>query len=1235
MRTTKLLTLLALLLTAATGAWAQSTTHIVKQDNVNTIFGGAGYTLGSGVTAGDILDFQGEIDLQHSLIVNKQVTIKSTTKDAVVKLNTPTNVASNAYTATVMYPQSFVINKDGSGTTVQDIRIENTETWIYNTSNVTFTGVTFHVDARVGSGVGHLAVRYSDNVKFDGCTIYTKDNGSTSSFVLTGSSNCTVENCTILSEGSVGNPLVLGNTQNANNDKPNGFSLVNDHNTVKNCTINAPISSMCRVNLCGKYGLLEGNTITCDVGSGFGAVAPTSFDERITYRNNTIGGNLGPLAYSTVEGNTVAGTLSVPQGSVLTDNNVTGNVTISANSSDYTGSTITGNSILGKVTFSNNSKNNTFTDNTVISSEAYAVVMASTKDANNTVTDNVLLAASNAGDAAVNLNNGTGNTISDNLSEAATGDVTWNFDAATGTLTIGGTGAMADYDQTTAPWAFLSDKIIRVVIGDGVTKVGSNAFQGCTALNDVFVKGANTLTIGTAAFDATKTPAIYVPTGTEAAYQTAWSAYAGSIGEYMNCGADVMAVYDAASHTLTICGKGAMTDFASAADQPWKSLQGQLQTVCFEPFITAIGANAFSGCSALTAANIEGTGVTIADGAFDGNATGRRIFVPVSAIAGYGESSHAADIYATGQCGAEGSDISWELNAKTMALSISGTGAMADYASYSSVPWYSVRGKITSVTIAEGVTSVGSYAFYSCSNLANVNIPATVTSVGDQAFRGCSALTDITLPAGLTSIGSFAFSGCNGLTTVTIPDGVTEISNYAFADCAALTTISIPAGVTSIGISAFANCAALTSIDIPAGVTTINSNLFNGCTSLTAITIPDGVTSINSSAFHSCSKLESITLPASVTSVYNYAFLECSMLAEVNIFAVSLQTYGYNAFMNTHADLKIYVPAASVDTYKAGWSAYADKFAALPYYALTMKEGTQDADKWTVKAGTDGSFQSLPLEGVKAGTKVKLKYDGDRSMLKGVKAKIEYPEPAANSVDLSKLTADYEAQDGEVLTGTLGANVKISIAAGATVTLDGVTINGVKSKDFKWAGITCVGDATIILKDGTTNTVMGFKADYPGIFIASDKTLTIKGETAGTGSLNARSNGSGAGIGGGYQIACGNIEIQGGVITATGGSNSAGIGSGRESSCGNITISGGSVTATGGANGAGIGSGYAGSCGNITITTGVTQVTATKGDYAPNSIGKAEGSSSCGTVTIGGSVTGNITTSPYTYQPSN
>ena len=990
MRKYKLLLLLVLLLTATTGAWAQSTTHVVKQDNVNTIFSGDGYTLGDAVKAGDVLDFQGTIDIEHSLIVNKQVTIKSSTKDAVVKLNTPTTVMPNEYSATVMYPQSFVINKAGSGTTVQDIRIENTETWIFNTSNVTFTGVTMWVeDAKVGAGLGHVSLRYSDHITLDGCTVYTKNNGGSGCCVLTGSHDCTFKDTRFENAGSAGNILFIGNPYNGD-DKPADYTMNNDNISVLNCTITAESSgalSQFRIND-GLRHRIENCTV--NFATNFSCAA-TASEDGIVIRNNTF-----------TKG------LSIPRASTVTGNTINGNVTISANSSDYTGSTITGNSILGKVTFNSNSKNNTFTGNTVISSEAYAVVMASTKDANNTVTDNVLLAASNAGDAAVNLNNGTGNTVSDNLSEAATGDVTWNFDAATGTLTIGGTGAMADYDQTTAPWAFLSDKITRVVIGEGVTKVGSNAFAGCTALNDVFVKGAGTLTIGTAAFDATKTPAIYVPTGQEAAYQTAWAAYAGSIGEYMNCGADAMALYDAATKTLTICGKGAMTDFTSAADQPWKSLQGQLQTVCFEPFITAIGANAFSGCTALTAVNIEGTGVTIADGAFDGNATGRRIFVPAQAIAGYGESAYLADIYSAGQCGAEGSDVSWELNAQTMALAISGTGAMADYANANSVPWSSVRGKITSVTIAEGVTSVGSYAFYNCSSMATVSIPDGVTSIGGSAFYGCSnlanvtipdglttiggsafqncaALTAITLPASVTSIGSSAFRVCSKLESITLPAGLTNIGDYAFYNCSSMATVNIPDGVTTIGGSTFYGCSNLTNVTIPDGVTTIGSSAFQNCAALTAITLPASVTSVGYQAFRSCSMLESITLPAGLTNIGSYAFYYCSMLAEVNIFAVSLQNYGSNAFRDTPDGLKIYVPAISLEEYKTQWSAYADKFVALPYYALTVKEGTQDADKWTVKVGDAEKTVTLPITNLKGGETITLQYNG-RLKVKSVKA---------------------------------------------------------------------------------------------------------------------------------------------------------------------------------------------------------------------------------------------------------
>jgi hypothetical protein len=129
-----------LLMTVVTGAWAQST-HVVNQDNVNDIFSGDGFTLGDAVSAGDILDFQGTIDLgeenSHSLVVNKQVTIVSSTKDAVVKLHTPAGdgLGNNP-------GNTFVINAAGAGTQVQDIRLENTGMWIFNTSNVTFTGVT-------------------------------------------------------------------------------------------------------------------------------------------------------------------------------------------------------------------------------------------------------------------------------------------------------------------------------------------------------------------------------------------------------------------------------------------------------------------------------------------------------------------------------------------------------------------------------------------------------------------------------------------------------------------------------------------------------------------------------------------------------------------------------------------------------------------------------------------------------------------------------------------------------------------------------------------------------------------------------------------------------------------------------------------------------------------------------------------------------------------------------------
>lgn len=227
-------------------------------------------------------------------------------------------------------------------------------------------------------------------------------------------------------------------------------------------------------------------------------------------------------------------------------------------------------------------------------------------------------------------------------------------------------------------------------------------------------------------------------------------------------------------------------------------------------------------------------------------------------------------------------------------------------------------------------------------------------------------------------------------------------------------------------------------------------------------------------------------------------------------------------------------------------------------------------------------------------------------------AELAWTEP--HITNLASLTGDYTANNGEVLTGTLSGEYKISIPDNAVVTLEGVSINADGSMvDGEFAGITCMGNATIILANGTTNTVKGFYEDWPGIWIRRNYTLTIKG----TGSLDVSSNGWGAGIGGGVSAYCGNIRIEGGNITATGGTNSAGIGAGSWD-CGDITITGGHITATGYAGGTGIGGGYQAPCGNITISGGTIIATS---DESGAGIGSGEFAACENIIISGGTIT--------------
>ena len=258
-----------------------------------------------------------------------------------------------------------------------------------------------------------------------------------------------------------------------------------------------------------------------------------------------------------------------------------------------------------------------------------------------------------------------------------------------------------------------------------------------------------------------------------------------------------------------------------------------------------------------------------------------------------------AAVVDSGTCG---EDLTWTLDSDGT-LTISGTGPIESWAAPS---WDEMGDRIVAVSIGNGVTSIGAWAFAYCTSLTSVTIPDSVTSIGYEAFYKCTSLTSIVIPdsvtsidiqafvdctsltsvtilAGVTSVGDGAFRGCASLTSVTIPDGVTSIGYETFMYCTSLTSVTIPDSVTSIGKYAFCDCTSLTSVTIPDSVTSIGYKAFCKCTSLTSVTIPDGVTSIGDSAFSGCESLTSIVIPDSVTSIGDYAFYDCTSLTSVTI----------------------------------------------------------------------------------------------------------------------------------------------------------------------------------------------------------------------------------------------------------------------------------------------------------------------------------------------------------------
>ncbi len=165
-----------------------------------------------------------------------------------------------------------------------------------------------------------------------------------------------------------------------------------------------------------------------------------------------------------------------------------------------------------------------------------------------------------------------------------------------------------------------------------------------------------------------------------------------------------------------------------------------------------------------------------------------------------------------GTCGDEGDNVTWELSRNGIML-ISGKGQMQNYTAYEETPWADCRDMIEKITIDDGVTNVGSYAFNDCTELYSVSLAKTCTRIGSHAFSGCKRLKALILPQQLTMLDSYAFDGCTRLDYAELPDSLTRIDGWAFRNTA-LESVTVPKNVASIGNDAFSGCSKLKTITI-------------------------------------------------------------------------------------------------------------------------------------------------------------------------------------------------------------------------------------------------------------------------------------------------------------------------------------------------------------------------------------------------------------------------------------
>ena len=378
--------------------------------------------------------------------------------------------------------------------------------------------------------------------------------------------------------------------------------------------------------------------------------------------------------------------------------------------------------------------------------------------------------------------------------------ITWKL-TSDGVLTFTGKGSLGDYYT---PW--LRDDLIghikKVVIGSGITYVGSNLFYDCSNLTELTLP--NTVqAIGIEAFSCTGLRDVVIPDSVTTIYDGAFR-YCYEM-ETLSLGSGVTSIgpaaferstakvtlsskntafslqnnvlFDRNKTTLVQCFNGDVATYTvpstvkELGDYSFAGLD-RLETVIIPNGVTRLGEGIFENCKALVKVEIPASVTEIGSEAFAFSGNAR-----VSVAAGN-----------TAYCSRDGA-----LFTKNMDTLLHGGAATGHY------------------TVPNGVVSIENGAFAEAA-ITGITFPSSLKYVGRIAFFGCTELTSLTIPSTVQALDGQAFAYCEKLTSVTIENGLQTLPYLVFQECRALETVVIPKSVTGIHDEAFLNCSALKTV---------------------------------------------------------------------------------------------------------------------------------------------------------------------------------------------------------------------------------------------------------------------------------------------------------------------------------------------------------------------------------------------------------------------------------------